>query len=117
MDKKPFFSIVMATYNSERTIEYALQSIANQTIDKDEVEILVVDGGSTDNTKEIALKFGVIMLDNPRRLPEYAKAIGVERASGHFVLRMDSDEELSYPNQLQEKMDFLLKHPEIKVIL
>lgn len=114
---QPFFSIIIATYNSERTLEYTLQSIRRQSVNQDEVEILVVDGGSTDSTREIAQRYGAIIYSNPRRLPEYAKAIGTSHATGHYVVRMDSDEEFSYCTQLQDKMEFLKSHPELKVLI
>lgn len=114
---RPFFSIIIATYNSERTLGYTLESIKNQSIAKDEIEVMVIDGGSTDTTLEIAESYGAAILENPKKLPEYAKAVGVSHAHGHFVMRMDSDEEFSYEGQLQEKMDFLMVHPEIKMLL
>ena len=88
-----------------------------QSVNQDEVEILVVDGGSTDRTREIAQRYGAIIYSNPRRLPEYAKAIGTSQATGHYVVRMDSDEEFSYCTQLQDKMEFLKSHPELKVLI
>lgn len=115
--KQPFFSIVIATYNSQRTLEYTLQSIKGQTIDPEELEIIVVDGGSTDDTRTIAGKYGATILDNPKRLPEYAKAIGTGRARGHFVMRMDSDEEFSYPGQLRDKMYYLKKYPDVRMLI
>lgn len=115
--EQPFFSIIIATYNSERTLEYTLQSIREQSVDQSKLEILVVDGGSKDETKKIARKYGAIIYDNPQRLPEYAKAIGVGHATGHYVIRMDSDEEFSYRTQLQDKMDFLKSHPELKMMI
>lgn len=45
MERTSLFSIVIATYNSERTRKYSLQSIRMQSIDQSELEILVVDGG------------------------------------------------------------------------
>lgn len=117
MDNEIFFSVIIATYNSERTLVYTLKSIRTQSIDQDKVEILVVDGGSTDSTREIAKKYGAKVFDNPKRLPEYAKAIGTSHATGKYVLRMDSDEEFSYDTQLQEKMDFLERHPELKMLI
>lgn len=114
---QPFFSIIIATYNSEYTLVYTLESIRKQSVNQSELEILVVDGGSTDNTKKIARKYGAIIYDNPQRLPEYAKAIGVGHATGHYVIRMDSDEEFSYRTQLQDKMDFLKSHPELKMMI
>lgn len=115
--KQPFFSIIIATYNSQNTLEYTLQSIRQQSIDQEEVEILVVDGGSEDATLDIARKYDVIILHNPKRLPEYAKAIGVGHATGHYVVRMDSDEEFTYSTQLQDKMDFLKRNPEVKMLM
>lgn len=115
--KRPFFSIVIPTYNSERTLEYTLQSIREQSIDQDELEILVVDGGSTDTTRAIADRYEARIYENLDRLPEYAKAIGTGHAFGRYILRMDSDEEFSYHTQLQDKMDFLKKNPEVKVLI
>lgn len=115
--KQPFFSIVIATYNSEKTLRYTLESIRNQDFDQDDLEILVVDGGSTDRTLQYAKDFGVIILNNPKRLPEYAKTIGTESANGLYIIRMDSDEEFSYKSQLRDKMTFLKRHPEIKMLM
>lgn len=114
---RPFFSILMPTYNSEKTITYSLESIKNQTIDKSEIELLVIDGGSKDNTIEIAKKYGATILQNHKRLPEYAKLIGTKNAKGHFIIRMDSDEEFTYVEQLKDRMTFLKKNPNIKVLL
>ena len=115
--KKPFFSIVIATYNSEGTLGYTLESIRGQTIDPEEIEVLVVDGGSTDRTRAMAEEAGATVLDNPKRLPEHAKAVGTEYAHGRFIARMDSDEEFSYPEQLQDKKDLLERHPEVKMLI
>ena len=113
---RPFFSIVIPTYNSERTLEYTLKSIRSQKYDQNDLEILVIDGGSTDLTLDIARKYGAKILNNPKRLPEYAKAKGAEEASGKYLMRMDSDEEFSYDCQLQDKKRFLEKY-EVKVLI
>lgn len=89
-----YFSIVMATYNSGATIEKALLSIRRQDFSQDDIQILVVDGGSTDETIEIAKRYQATILQNPYRLPEPAKMIGLKYATGKFVCIMDSDEEL-----------------------
>ena len=115
--KQPFFSIIIATYNSEETLKYTLESIAEQTIDVAEVETIIIDGGSSDDTLSIAKQYGAEILNNPYKLPEYAKAIGTEYAHGKYVIRMDSDEEFAYKNQLNDRMDFLIKNPNVKVLL
>ncbi|MBR6966774.1 MAG: glycosyltransferase family 2 protein [Clostridia bacterium] len=114
---RPFFSIVIATYNSGDTLEYTLRSIREQTIDPALVEVLVADGGSADDTLRIAEAYGATVLRNPRKLPEYAKAVGTEKASGVFLMRMDSDEEFSYPDQLKDKMELLKRHPEVRMLI
>ena len=50
-------SIIMPTFNSEKTLEESLKSIRRQEIDQAQIEILLVDGGSTDKTAEIARKY------------------------------------------------------------
>lgn len=116
-NSSPFFSVIVPTYNSEKTIGTVLNSIRKQTIDSTEVEILVIDGGSTDNTLEIAKVYDVRILYNPQRLPEYAKSIGIQEARGKYIIKNDSDEELVYDEQLNDRMNFLLEHPEVKVLV
>ena len=79
-------SIVMPTYNSEKTIEKALQSIRAQTIDQKEIEILIIDGGSTDKTLDISRKYSAIILENPEKFPESAKRIGFAYAHGEYIV-------------------------------
>ena len=54
MENRPLVSVIMPTYNSGKTVRMSLESIKNQNFDKNLVEILVVDGGSVDNTIDIA---------------------------------------------------------------
>jgi glycosyltransferase involved in cell wall biosynthesis len=55
----PSISIVIPTYNCERTIKACLDSIVRQDYPKDKIEVIIVDGGSKDKTLEIARKYGV----------------------------------------------------------
>ena len=49
-------SVIIPTYNSQQTLECTLKSIVEQSIGREKVEILVVDGGSGDQTISIAQK-------------------------------------------------------------
>ncbi len=109
MTNKIWFSIIMPTYNSENTIEMALTSIRDQNMPDESIEILVVDGGSTDNTIEIAQKYNAIILPNPKRFPEYAKRIGLDNARGRWVVFQDSDEVLTSNEQLSKRKRLLEK--------
>ena len=112
----PLISIIMPAYNAERTIELALRSIRMQTI-ADQIEILVIDGGSTDATREIAQRYGATILENPHRLPEPAKLIGIQQAKGRYVVKQDTDEELLDPHQLERRIEFFSHHPQIRCIV
>ena len=98
----PVISIIMPTYNSERTIEIALRSVAQQTY-RDRTEVLVVDGGSTDRTKQIAERYGCRVIENLRVQPEYAKLIGLSHAAGRYAVFLDSDEALADERSLERK--------------
>ena len=111
------YSIIMATYNSEKTLERSLKSIRKQNIDQNEIEILVIDGGSTDSTLAIAAQYGACILNNPERLPEKAKRIGIREAKGEWLLIMDSDEEIPQDDILSRRLSFMKKHPEAKCLL
>lgn len=103
-------SIIMVAYNSERTIEQALSSIRNQDFDQEQIEILLIDGGSTDNTVKIGEKYGARIIFNEDRLPEPGKIKGMQYVHGKYVLIMDSDEELPTTDILKRRIDFLEKY-------
>ncbi|MCF0131719.1 MAG: glycosyltransferase [Pseudobutyrivibrio sp.] len=114
----PTFTVIMPTYNSASTIEESLKSIRRQKgYNPSEVEILVVDGGSTDNTIEIAKSYGARIIDNPRRLPEFAKNIGFDAAHGRYGLLLDSDESLKTDNIFSDVQHTFENHSDVKNIM
>ena len=110
MDSEIIFSVIMPTYNSEKTIGRALRSIRMQDLPQNEIEILVIDGGSTDRTIEIANKYNALIFYNPNRMPEYAKRIGFSKARGRWAVLQDSDEVLTEVSQLKRRKNFLLNN-------
>ncbi len=109
-------SIIMPSYNAARTIEEALSSIRTQDYPEELIEILVIDGGSTDETRMLAKKYGAIVLDNPMRLPETAKRIGLEAATGDFAIYIDTDEYFTKRDSLSRRVEVFASHPEVKVL-
>lgn len=104
-------SVIMPTYNSLRTIEAALKSLREQNYDQQKIEILVVDGGSTDRTRQIILQYkGKIISDNSVS-PESARAVALKQAKGDLILIMDSDNVLPKKNWLRIMVNCLLKEP------
>ncbi len=110
-------SVIMPTYNSQDTIRMALKSIREQDFDQEKIEILVIDGGSSDSTLEIAKQFGAKILHNEKRLPEAAKSIGIQKAQGKYIVEHDSDEVYIQKDQLSKRIAFLRAHPEVKCML
>jgi glycosyltransferase involved in cell wall biosynthesis len=89
------FTFVLPTLNASGPLfERALTSIREQTHPQDAVEILVADGGSTDDTRDVAKRFGARVLENPNRLAEWGVKTGVAAASGDIVVVFAADNEL-----------------------
>lgn len=84
-------SVIVATYNEERYIERCLKSLLAQTLPSGQVEILVIDGGSTDATWSILDRYAkahpqIRLFQNPKRIPAVADNIGIANAAGEFIL-------------------------------
>ena len=84
-------SLVLATYNEAANIKDCLESIRGLA-----GEIIVVDGSSTDQTREIAKKLGakVFKVTN-KPIFHYNKQLAVDKARGRWILQLDADERLT----------------------
>ena len=65
MKRLPSISICIATFNSGNVVERTLKDIRKQAYPQEKIEILFGDGGSTDNTKELAEKYNVRFIEIP----------------------------------------------------
>ena len=96
VNKKPLISVIISVYNSEDKIEKCLNSLLNQTYNP--IEIIIVDDGSTDKTKEIIKKFvdnkKIFLLEQKRQGPGVAKNLASKKAKGKILVFVDSDEYL-----------------------
>lgn len=98
-------SIVMATRNSERHVTEALQSLEAQTRPPD--EIIVVDGGSTDNTRQLVSSFPRVKLINQQTDGfQNAWNEGIQCSAGDVIGFLDSDDRLR-PNALASSLVLL----------
>lgn len=85
---RPLVSVIIPSYNSAQTIGITLQSIKDQTYKN--IEIIVVDKGSSDGTREIARQFTKqIFIHGPERAAQVN--YGAEGAKGKYLYRVDSD--------------------------
>jgi glycosyltransferase involved in cell wall biosynthesis len=108
-------SVVMATFNSRRTIEGALKSIRDQDYPQDKIEIILADGGSTDKTIQIAKKFNVTIVKVPKELQnaEYNKGVGVNNAKNEIVFLLDHDNSLPHNNWFKKMITPFLEDKNI----
>jgi glycosyltransferase involved in cell wall biosynthesis len=90
-EKKVKLSVALATYNEEKNLDACLQSVKDWAD-----EILMVDGGSTDKTVEIAKKYGAVIqvTDNPPMF-HINKQKSLDMCHGQWILQLDADEVVS----------------------
>ncbi|KKM78946.1 hypothetical protein LCGC14_1354860 [marine sediment metagenome] len=92
MNNLPSISIIIPVYNSEKVLKDCLQSIKKQDYPSGKVEIIILDGGSTDKTREIAKEFAVEkILPNALKTAEAGKAEGLKASSNEIIAFIDSD--------------------------
>ncbi len=117
----PWVSVIIPTYNRSAFLQEAIQSVADQTYRP--IECIVVDDGSTDNTKETVEKFiakntdqlTVQYLPQPNAGAQVARNTGTAASSGAYIQYLDSDD-LLYAGKIQSQVSFLLGHPECDAV-
>lgn len=88
-------SVICPIYNEEKYIGKCIESIMEQDYPKDDMEVLFVDGMSTDRTREIIVSYlpscpYLYVLDNPLRIVPYAMNIGIKAVKGDIIIRLDA---------------------------
>lgn len=112
------FSVIIPTFNRRHRLPKAIASVLSQT--NVEVELLIVDDGSTDGTVEwLAEEYPdprLRVLNNSRKKgPAGARNTGIQAATGELIALLDSDD--SYlPLHLKECQDVFANYPEVGVI-
>ena len=89
MDKE--LTIIVPVYNEQELIGTCLDSLLNQTLDKDLYEIIVIDNNSTDATSKIVSEKGVRVEKELRKGYVHAIRRGVEVSSTEFIAFTDAD--------------------------
>jgi glycosyltransferase involved in cell wall biosynthesis len=114
---KPKITIIIATFNSEKLLPKVLTSIRKQSYPQNKIEILIVDGGSSDNTRVIAKKFGCRIINNVNVEPLYAKYLGYIQARGKYIMYLDHDEVIENNDSILRKVKVFLQNNQIKAVI
>ncbi|MBP6068847.1 MAG: glycosyltransferase family 2 protein [Anaerolineaceae bacterium] len=90
----PFVSLILPIRNEAKHIRGCLESIAQQDFPHEQMEIIIADGLSTDNTKEVVETFKpsdipLIWLDNPEKIVPTGLNLAIRQARGDVIIRVD----------------------------
>ena len=115
MDKNPKVSVVIPTYNSAQFIVETLESVFAQTY-KD-YEVIVVDDGSTDNTKEVLKPYmsRIRYIYKENGGPASARNEGIKNARGEYIAFLDSDD-LWLPEKLEKQVEYFEQYPDVVLV-
>lgn len=103
----PLVSIVIPVHNGEKYIKESIDSCLNQTYKN--IEIIVVDDKSEDNTLKILKEYGqkltVIPVEKQNGLGNVIN-IGIRKSRGKYIARMDADD-IMYPTRIEKQVQYL----------
>jgi len=111
----PSITVVTPTFNSGNTLDKCLSSVRNQDYPQDRIDIVLGDGGSTDNTLLVATKYNARVINIPSHLQhaEYNRGVAFNEAKGELVLILDHDNIIPYKTWLQDMVKPLLENPDM----
>lgn len=114
MNNNPYLSIIIPIYNREKTIEFCLNSILNQSYDS--FEIIIINDCSTDKTIEILKKIQkktkqkIKIISNKKNLGAgESRNIGIKNTTGDYICFVDSDDYIDN-NYLESLINFAVKN-------
>ncbi|OJW97637.1 MAG: hypothetical protein BGO70_07565 [Bacteroidetes bacterium 43-93] len=107
----------MPAYNAGAYIAETIQSILDQTYPH--FELIVINDGSTDNTKETVLSFTdkrILYVENECNLEKIeTNNKGLSLASGTYIAKMDADD-VAEPRRFEKQIDYFNTHPEVSIV-
>lgn len=111
-------SVIMPVFNTpEEWLRQSVESILNQTYS--DFEFLIIDDGSTNNAPKILAEYAakdarIKIIPGEHKGISNALNRGLERASGKFIARMDSDD-IASPCRFEKQIEYFEKNPEISI--
>lgn len=113
----PLVTIGIPCYNVGRFIALSIKSVLMQTYTN--LELIITDDGSTDNTVDEIRKFNdsriKLIVDGENHGISYRLNQQIDMAKGDIFIRMDGDD-IMFPNRVEEQVRFLYTHPNVDVV-
>ena len=108
---QPLVSVIIPAYNAEQFIAKTLESVLSQTYQN--IEILVIDDGSTDTTAEVVKSFAqkdsrIILLRQSNAGVAAARNLAIQKSQGEYIAAIDADD-IWYPQNLEKQVKCLIK--------
>ncbi len=120
LENNPKISVLTTVYNGEEFLKETIKSVLNQSFNN--FEFIIVDDGSTDNTKNLIKSFNDIRIKyfyygGNRGYKNLHNVInfGLENCNGKYIARLDADD-LCFRQRLEVQFNYLEKHPKIFMI-
>lgn len=91
-------AIVIPTLNEERFISRCLNSIIKQTYEFEKMDVMIIDGGSNDKTKDIVTEYqkshqNIRFIENKKKIQSVAFNIGLKKSTAPYIIRLDAHAE------------------------
>lgn len=91
-------AIVIPTLNEEHFISRCLNSIIKQTYEFEKMDVMIIDGGSKDNTKDIVAEYqkshqNIRFIENKKKIQSVAFNIGFKKSTAPYIIRLDAHAE------------------------
>ena len=104
-------TIIIPTLNEEKFIAPCIESIVNQSFPIEKMDIMVIDGGSIDKTKDIVEQYikkypNIRFINNPKQIQSVAFNIGVQNSSAPWIIRLDAHA-LYHPDYVKKCIEYL----------
>ncbi|HXF44202.1 MAG TPA: glycosyltransferase family 2 protein [Candidatus Paceibacterota bacterium] len=118
MKSNPDVSVIITTYNRPETLKRAVESVLSQ--DFKDFELIVVDDGSTKETKKAVMEFSdprVVYIRNPKNIGGTKSLnIGLKFSKGKYICPLDDDDEWIDHQKLSKQLSFLESHSDYMAV-
>lgn len=115
MKKKPFFSIIIPTYNRREFLKIAIESVLAQSFH--DYQLIIADDGSSDKTSQLIKNYCLPEIEyfyQKNQGPAAARNLGIKKARGKYICFLDSDDRFR-KNKLEVVFEYIKKNPEYKI--